>query len=161
MLNTFPDMTRFDIFLAPPGQYICAIDVRGPLPALDILDFTLAADKDCRCPQKNDGFIWWISGWYLASKKVSGSDNLRHSVEAQPRMGSAKMLKRCFGYLKRCQATTGKLRPNRKGAAVPMGKCLKCWHFRTNNQTIWQFSAMQLSKVTAAKWIGTSTNPQN
>lgn len=94
-------------------------------------------------------------------RKVSGSDNLRHSVEAQPRMGSAKMLKRCFGYLTRCQATSERLRPNWKGAAVPMGKCLKCLHFRTNNQTIWQFSAMQLSKVRAAKWIGTSTNPQN
>jgi hypothetical protein len=73
------------------------------------------------------------------TKKKSGSDNLRHSVEAQPRMGSAKMLKRCFGYLKRCQAKTGKLRPNRKGAAVPMGKFLSAG---TSEQTI-RLSAIQ------------------
>jgi hypothetical protein len=44
------------------NTFVGAIDVQGPLPALDILDLTLGADKDCRCPQKNDGFIWWISG---------------------------------------------------------------------------------------------------
>ena len=136
-LNTFPGMTRFDIFLAPPGQYICVCDRRAGTSTSTGHTWSHAW-RGQRLPLSTEKWwfylvdIWLISG----TKKKIGKWQPPPFSRSAAKDGLGKDVEALLWLPKK---VSGK---NRKATAQPErcrgadGKISECWHFRTNNQTI-------------------------